>query len=61
MLLYLYWEPTNAAELLEFRQHKDEIRHFSQKVESSKIKFETKSYLDLWDDWAKTIAWDGAI
>lgn len=51
-LLYLFWEPANAAKLPEFRQHRAEVSAFGNLVAGSAIDFAAMSYLELWADWA---------
>ena len=61
-LLYLFWEPTNAADFQEFRHHREEISGFRESVSDSTVRFTAMSYPELWADW-KTLgepAWLGA-
>ena len=51
-LLYLYWEPVNAARFDEFAEHRAEIERFGQAVAGAQIAFAAMSYLDLWSNWA---------
>ena len=51
-LLYLYWEPLNAARYGEFDEHQEEIERFQGAVAGADIDFATMSYLDLWASWA---------
>jgi hypothetical protein len=51
-LLYLYWEPVNAARFDEFAEHRAEIEDFGQAVAGGQIGFAAMSYLDLWTSWA---------
>ncbi len=51
-LLYLYWEPVNAARFDEFAEHRAEIERFGQAVAGAQIGFAALSYLDLWTSWA---------
>lgn len=52
-LVYLYWEPLNAARFGECDEHHREIEQFAEAVEGSEIGFSAKSYFDLWADWAR--------
>jgi hypothetical protein len=53
VLLYLYWEPLNAARFDEFDEHRAETRAFAKAVEGSRIGFAAMSYIDLWAAWAR--------
>jgi len=59
MLLYIFWEPVNSDEILEFRLHRDEIAKFSRWVAGSNVQFLAISYLELWDGWVRETHWDG--
>ena len=50
-LLYLFWEPRNWQEFEVFRQHRAEIREFSDVVAGDRVRFEAFSYNDLWAEW----------
>lgn len=50
-LLYLYWEPSNADEISEFRRHREEIATFADRVSGAAIRFAAESYLELWASW----------
>jgi len=50
-LLYIYWEPRNAAGLLELRQHREEVARFSDEVAGTTPSFKALSYRDLWREW----------
>jgi hypothetical protein len=52
-LLYLYWEPLNAARYEEFDEHHKEIELFQAAVADSDIDFVPMSYLDLWASWSR--------
>lgn len=52
-LLYLYWEPLNAARFDEFAEHRAEIDRFAQAVAGSDIAFRALSCLDLWAAWSR--------
>jgi hypothetical protein len=59
VLIYLYWEPTNAGGLDACRRHRDEVRDFSRRVEGCDTKFVAMSYPDLWHEWETTSTWPG--
>jgi hypothetical protein len=61
VLLYLFWEPTNAEEILEFREHRNEVALFSRAVEESEMRFVALSYSQLWQNWATGSGWDGML
>jgi hypothetical protein len=50
-LLYLWWEPANAADFLVFSRHRDEVHDFAGRVAGSHIRFEWTAYKGLWDQW----------
>jgi hypothetical protein len=52
-LLYLYWEPRNAAEIEEFASHREEVASFSGDVENGVLEFCAMSYLELWREWER--------
>lgn len=53
MLLYLFWEPLNAARYEEFDEHHREIERFQAAVADADIDFVPMSYLDLWASWSR--------
>jgi hypothetical protein len=55
-LLYLYWEPLNAARFGECDEHHAEIRRFTEAVAGAEIVFAGMSYFDLWAEWARGAA-----
>ncbi len=56
ILLYLFWEPLNHKEIDVFCSHRNEISEFIKFVEkSSTVKFIPLSYLELWDNWGKSL------
>ena len=57
-LLYLFWEPLNAARFEEIEEHRAEVRAFSEAVKGSETGFAAMSYLDLWAAWARGTAPD---
>jgi hypothetical protein len=56
-LVYLYWEPTNAAELPEFIRHRAEVADFAARVERCDTRFIALSYAALWQEWETNTAW----
>jgi hypothetical protein len=58
-LLYLYWEPLNAAEFSEFRQHREEAAELVDAVGGARVTFDRVSFEGIWRDWAArdTPAW----
>jgi hypothetical protein len=56
-LVYLYWEPTNAAELPEFIRHRAEVADFAARVERCDTRFFALSYAALWQEWETNTAW----
>jgi len=51
ILLYLFWEPENAAHFVEFRRHREELAYFESRVRDSSVAFVGKSYPELWREW----------
>jgi hypothetical protein len=54
-LLYLYWEPLNAARFEECDEHHAEIRRFAESVEGADVAFAAMSYFDLWAVWLQPL------
>lgn len=52
-LLYLYWEPRNAAALPELFAHRAEVARFSAEVAGATPSFRALSYPALWASWAE--------
>jgi hypothetical protein len=50
-LLYLYWEPTNAADHPELLQHRNEVERFREAIDDPLLRFEADSYPALWNRW----------
>lgn len=50
-LLYLYWEPINSSEFLEYEQHSQDVQKVMTLVKDSRTKFTAMSYSDLWKEW----------
>ena len=61
VLVYLFWEPTNADDFPEFRQHRREVELFSRAVEGSEIRFVALSYSQLWQNWSTESGWDDML
>jgi len=60
VLLYVFWEPTNCAELPDFRAHRAEVDLFSDLVAESDIRFVGLSYPELWAGWEERDSWPGS-
>ena len=52
-LAYLYWEPTNAAEVATSVVHAAELAEFSRLVGDPSMRFIGMAYRTLWNDWAQ--------
>lgn len=50
-LLYLFWEPADAAGHPVFARHRDEIAAFAERVAGSTPPFAAMSYPELWERW----------
>jgi hypothetical protein len=50
-LLYLYWEPRDAEQFVELRQHREEVARFADDVNGARPAFKALSYRDLWRSW----------
>ena len=61
VLLYLYWEPTNAEDIPEYEKHRQEVELFSREVEESEIRFVALSYPQIWQNWSKVSGWGGML
>ncbi|HUT51626.1 MAG TPA: hypothetical protein VM325_20045 [Alphaproteobacteria bacterium] len=51
VLLYLYWEPTNAGQFDAFVSHRAEIKAFGAEVGDDIVEFKSLTYAELWDSW----------
>jgi hypothetical protein len=51
-LLYLYWEPSNAAEFSECKNHREEVQRFAKEVKGASPSFRHLSYQELWREWS---------
>ena len=59
VLIYLYWEPTNAGGIDACRRHRDEVQDFTRRVAGCDTQFISMSYPDLWHEWETTSTWPG--
>ena len=50
-LLYLYWEPIDAARQPLMLAHRLEVARFARLVRGGVPAFHAQSYRELWDDW----------
>ncbi len=50
-LVYLFWEPVNAAAFDACHRHRQQIHELATRVANSRIKFEALSYNELWSQW----------
>jgi hypothetical protein len=50
-LLYLYWEPLDAASFAEFGVHRRELADLSEAVQGARVRFASRSINALWRDW----------
>jgi hypothetical protein len=55
-LVYLYWEPANAADLAEYRDLRLEINDFAATVAGCDTRFVALSYPSLWREWQQNRA-----
>jgi len=53
VLFYVFWEPANRDSYREFDQHREEIQQFAGCVSGSSVMFISKSYPELWQEWAR--------
>lgn len=58
-LHYLFWEPLDADDYVEFRSHRQELDALSEAVEGAGVTFGAESFESMWDEWAThtTPAW----
>ena len=59
VLVYLFWEPTNAEDIPESVKHRQEVELFLREVEESEIRFVDLSYRELWQYWSEASGWEG--
>jgi hypothetical protein len=50
-LLYIFWEPSNAAAYPFFAEHRMEVAQFSASISNDSLKFAAMSYPELWESW----------
>lgn len=50
-LVYLFWEPLDAALSPVFASHREEIGKFGSRVRDAGVQFEALSYPELWEQW----------
>ncbi len=49
-LIYVYWEPLNADDFCEYRQHKNELLDFADRIKTvSGVSFHHMTYLDFYN------------
>ena len=60
VLLYAYWEPSNAGGIPEYAAHRAEVAAFASAVSGSEVRFVPVSYPGLWASWAMLPSWRGA-
>jgi len=51
-LLYLFWEPLDAARFEAFRRHRQELAEVEAAAEGARILFFAQPFEALWRDWA---------
>lgn len=51
LLLYLYWEPRNAAEWPQCRHHRAEVEDLANRVARCSVRLLPMSYRELWEEW----------
>jgi len=51
ILLYLYWEPSNADTSGLFAAHREEVAQFGGELADSEVQFQSLSYPELWSQW----------
>lgn len=50
-LVYLYWEPLDAASYDEFRHHRQELAALVAAVDGARVDIVTQSFDSLWQSW----------
>jgi len=50
-LVYLYWEPLDAASYDEFRQHRQELAALTAAIDGARVGIVTESFDTLWQSW----------
>jgi hypothetical protein len=58
-LLYLFWEPLDAAQFEEFRRHRAELAGLIDALRDTRVKLEAMSFEALWQEWSerRTPSW----
>jgi hypothetical protein len=56
ILLYLYWEPLNAADFDEFRGHRREAAELAAATGDARVAFDALSFDEMWRQWAALAA-----
>lgn len=59
VLIYVYWEPSNAAALSEYMDHRKEVADFAMRVRGLETRFMALSCPDLWNEWQDVPTWPG--
>lgn len=59
VLIYLYWEPTNAYAIDAYNRHRDEVQDFTRRVEGCDTQFVSISHAELWREWDTSSPWPG--
>jgi hypothetical protein len=59
VLIYVFWEPTNATALSEYKDHRREVADFASRVRGLRTRFIALSYPDLWSEWLIHSIWSG--
>ncbi|HEX2479723.1 MAG TPA: hypothetical protein VHK45_10620 [Geminicoccaceae bacterium] len=52
VLLYLFWEPLDAAGFEEFGRHRQELAELQEAVKDARVTFSAISFEAMWRDWA---------
>lgn len=52
-LLYLYWEPENADQILELVAHRHEVQQLTERVGDATPRLHTLTYRQLLDQWSQ--------
>jgi hypothetical protein len=61
VLIYVFWEPTNAGALSEYKYHRSEVDDFAKRVSGLETRFIALSYPDLWSEWENHSSWSGML
>lgn len=54
-LIYVYWEPSNAADWPECRLHRAEAEDLATRVTQCTVRLHPMSYRELWDEWNRCV------